>query len=106
MVLGAVDVIAGAWVGRALRARAAVGARRRVLAFSATAWTVTGLLLAVAIPVNKRMWTPSYAVLTAGLSLAALCVVHELVDTGRRARWAQPLRELGMNAIAVFVASQ
>lgn len=106
MILGAVDVIAGAVVGRALRTRATPAARRRVLAASAAAWTVAGLLLALAIPVNKRLWTPSYAVLTAGLAIAALLVVHELTDSGQRARWSQPLHELGINAIAVFVASQ
>jgi predicted acyltransferase len=106
MVLGAVDVLAGAWVGQALLARRSGRARRSVLIASSIAWTATGLALALAIPVNKRLWTPSYAVLTAGLSLAVLCVVHELVDTRWRARWTQPLRELGMNAIAVFVASQ
>ena len=106
MVLGAVNVMAGAFVGQALRRRVTPAARRRALAVSAAAWTAAGLLLAVAVPVNKRLWTPSYAVLTAGIALTALLVVHELTDTGRRARWSQPLRELGTNAIAVFVASQ
>src|SRR5436305_4679646 len=53
MILGAVDVVAGAVVGRALRRRETPAARRRVLAAVAAAGTIAGLLLAVAIPLNK-----------------------------------------------------
>jgi predicted acyltransferase len=55
-------------------------------------------------PINKALWTSSYAVYTAGLSTIALglCVHFEARPW---AKWALPLRIYGVNALLVFVGS-
>ena len=66
---------------------------------------------AVLLPINKNMWTPSYAVFTAGWALLFLSAFHALLDEASPAvtrlarRLCLPLTIYGMNALALFVLS-
>lgn len=65
-----------------------------------------GEVLAVWVPINKQLWTTSFAVFTAGLSAAALAISIWLVDCSPPRRWQRPLEILGMNAIAAYLISR
>jgi predicted acyltransferase len=68
--------------------------------------TIAGVLLGWwLMPINKRLWTPSYTVLTAGLAMLTLGLVFYLTDVKGRRTWAWPFKVYGMNAIAAFVLS-
>lgn len=57
-------------------------------------------------PINKKIWTSSYAVFTAGQAMVALGLLAYAIDVrGRRAWWVRPLEIYGRNALTVFVAS-
>ena len=69
-----------------------------------------GLALdAVLMPINKNLWTPSYAVFMAGWSLIAFAAFHAALDGSepgrRRAARALclPLTQFGRNALVLFV---
>jgi len=76
-----------------------------------TAWLFVGgnlLLFAGAgmdfwLPINKKLWTSSYAVFMAGMAMNCFAVSYWLVDVQGWRRWAKPLAIYGMNAIAVFM---
>ena len=64
------------------------------------------------MPINKNLWTPSYAVFMAGWALLVFGAFHWLLDAApsaslRRAmgRLAQPLVIYGMNALFIFAFS-
>jgi predicted acyltransferase len=64
------------------------------------------------MPINKNLWTPSYAVFMAGWSLIAFAVFHALMDAAssaavrsRARRLALPLTIFGMNALFIFAFS-
>ncbi len=65
----------------------------------------------VLIPINKSLWTPSYALFTAGWSLIFLAAFHAALDEAQPAflNWARriclPLTIYGMNALFLFVFS-
>lgn len=77
----------------------------------------TGLLLAGALglglgaewgnwfPVNKALWTSSYAVLTAGIALLVLAACYWAIEMCDWRRWARPFVVLGENALTVYVLS-
>ena len=68
--------------------------------------TIAGVLLGWwLMPINKRLWTPSYAVFTAGLAMLTLGLIFYLTDVKGRRAWAWPFKVYGMNAIAAFVLS-
>jgi predicted acyltransferase len=56
-------------------------------------------------PINKAIWTSSYAVFTAGLGLLALGLCVLLFDGLSLRRLARPLQIYGVNALTVFVLS-
>lgn len=63
---------------------------------------VLGALWSLALPLNKALWTPSYALWTAGLAALLLAAAHALVD---RRGWPPLGRAFGVNAIAAYVGS-
>ncbi|RLO07601.1 hypothetical protein DYB28_003144, partial [Aphanomyces astaci] len=54
------------------------------------------------IPINKNLWSLSFVLVVAGLASVVLCVLYVLVD---KLEWwhGMPIKETGMNAIALYV---
>lgn len=67
--------------------------------------TAAGLLLDAWIPINKRLWTSSYAVLTGGMALLFLAGCFYLMEMRCWRRWASPFVWYGRNAITAFFFS-
>lgn len=66
-----------------------------------------GELFNLWFPINKKLWTGSYVLLTAGLALMSLALLYWLVDGKRwRGPWTKPFVILGMNAIASYVFAE
>jgi predicted acyltransferase len=104
---GGVTVVLGAWVGRLLATATQGEPVRGRLAAWAAALAGCGALLFLAVPLNKKLWTPSFTLLTAGISAFVLLVLHVMVDGHRTAPvWVRPLLDLGRNALAIFVLLQ
>ena len=104
-------VLAGWLVKEGRSPRAIVSA----LLMWSLAGVLAGLFVAVWLPINKSLWTSSYALFTAGLASATLAVCYWLLDSSSwlldsspTARWravAEPFIALGRNAILLFVLS-
>jgi predicted acyltransferase len=94
-------VLTGQWL-RGARVSAAIARR---LLFSGVAGVVIGLAWGRWFPINKSLWTSSYAVFTAGAALLALAACYWLIEIKRSRWWTGPFRLLGVNALAVFFLS-
>jgi predicted acyltransferase len=105
MVSASLIVLAGGWVGDAVLRAPTAMARAALAARAGLVTTAAGLVLSLAVPLNKRIWTPSYVVLGTGLSCLVLAAF--LWWCGRRLGndALGPLQTLGSNAIAVYVAT-
>ncbi|KSB88367.1 hypothetical protein AS593_02885 [Caulobacter vibrioides] len=97
------NVLIGA-IAAALLARG--GASRFALALLSAVLIAAGLLLDGAMPINKSIWTPSFALLSSGLSMAALFVLDLLAGVKPALKLAAPLTIFGGNAILAFILSQ
>ncbi len=71
-----------------------------------------GLLLLAAgalwqrvLPLNKNLWTSSYALFMSGLAALFLALCLEVIDRRGWKDWARPFEWLGRNPIGAFVAS-
>lgn len=54
-------------------------------------------------PINKKLWTSSYVIFTAGLALVCLAIAYGLVDIKKlRGWWTNLILVFGMNAIAAY----
>jgi predicted acyltransferase len=98
-----VNVLCGVFVAVAWRRRPERAAGW--IAIGGVALLAAGLLLDPLFPLNKRLWTSSFALATSGVSaiLFALC----MAATGRARidRWLAPFRVFGMNAILAYSLS-
>jgi predicted acyltransferase len=94
-------VLAGHWL------RAGHGAARTAAGLAAGGLVAAGLgwLWGLWFPVNKSLWTSSYAVLMAGLAALALAVCYWVTEARGRRAWAAPFALLGVHALALFFLS-
>lgn len=65
-----------------------------------------GLFLGHLIPINKRIWTPSFALLSSGIPTVAFVGLDMLSRSKRGPGLGYPLIVLGGNAILAFILSQ
>lgn len=94
-------IFAGEWL------RLGPPATRRAMGMAAAGvlGVVLGLLWGRVFPINKPLWTSSYAVFTGGAAALLLGAFHWVMEGRGWRGWATPLVIYGKNAIAVFVAS-
>lgn len=98
-------VLAGALTGRWLQGPRDVQAKVVGLFVAANILLVAGLGWGLSFPINKKIWTSSYVLLTAGLALHFLAMCLWLIDLRGRRAWAWPFVVLGSNAITIYVAA-
>jgi predicted acyltransferase len=65
-----------------------------------------GEIWSVWIPINKKLWSGSFTLLMAGLDFMVLAVSLWLVDERGYKKVVKPLLIVGMNSIAVYLASE
>jgi predicted acyltransferase len=66
---------------------------------------VAGLAWGQWFPINKALWTSSYALFTAGAAALGLAACVLIVDAGGLRRWTTPFVVFGTNALALFFLS-
>jgi predicted acyltransferase len=66
---------------------------------------VAGLLIDPVFPINKRIWTSSFALLSSGIGAVLLCLLTLALESRTMRTVATPLRVLGGNAMLAFVLS-
>jgi len=62
-------------------------------------------VLSIWLPINKSLWTSSYAVFTAGVALNLFASCYWLIDVKGYRRWAAPFVVYGTNSIVAYVLS-
>jgi predicted acyltransferase len=96
-------LLAGMW----LRTRRSVSARAAGLAAASLVCLALGYAWAPWFPLNKNLWTSSYALVAAGYSLALLALVFWAVEVkGWRSGWTWVWLVFGSNAIAAYMFSE
>jgi predicted acyltransferase len=95
----------GVEAGRVLRSTADLGERAATLLRLGALWMLAGAVWGWFLPLNKPLWTSSYAVWTAGIAATGLGLCVWAFEQRAWTKWAGPLRIYGQNALLVFVGS-
>jgi predicted acyltransferase len=66
---------------------------------------LAGLIWGLVFPINKNLWTSSFALFSAGLAAQTLAVFHWLVDVRGWRGWARPLVAYGRNPLVAYFLS-
>ena len=64
---------------------------------------VFGAALDAQMPIIKKIWTPSFTLVSAGVSLIAFSLLALIADVLKARAWAYPIRIFGSNATLAFV---
>lgn len=94
-------VLAGTWL-RSPRPAARI---LQGIALSGAALAFTGYLLSPLMPLNKKLYTPTFALWSTGISLLVFAAVYSLIEMARVRRGLAPFLVLGTNAILAFTVS-
>jgi predicted acyltransferase len=89
----------GSWIDATVRGAAG-------LAAGGAAAAIIGLAWARIWPLNKPLWTGSYALFTAGIAALILALCYLLIDVRGFRRWARPLVWLGVNPLAIYFLAE
>ncbi|MEE9161768.1 MAG: DUF5009 domain-containing protein [Candidatus Neomarinimicrobiota bacterium] len=72
-------------------------------------WLIYGVVLVVLgqlahflMPINKQIWSPSYALFMSGLGGLFLAACYWLIDVRGLKKWATPFIMLGLNPLFIF----
>lgn len=95
----------GVEAGRVLVGMRAPLAKVRALLLGGAVLMVIGYGWSFVLPLNKELWTSSYAVWTAGIATLALGLSQWAFDVMGWRRLGHPLQVYGVNALLVFVGS-
>jgi predicted acyltransferase len=95
----------GVLTGHWLRSRTTPATKAIVMLIFGILGLIAGEIWNIWFPINKNLWTSSFAVFTGGFALVFLAILHWLLEIKRwRGAWTIPILVFGMNAIAGFVA--
>ncbi len=98
-------VLFGILVGMLLRSGMGAAEKTAWMFFSGNVLLFLGLAFHAVQPINKNLWTVTFSVLMAGISLLVFACCYWLVDVQGWKRWSKPLVVYGMNAITVYILS-
>lgn len=95
----------GVLAGEILRSRRTLGAKAITLGWAGLVLFIAGILLNPVFPINKRIWTSTFVLLSGGLSLVVFAALFYVVDLKQWKRGVTPLLVFGTNAILAFALS-
>src|ERR1019366_9384503 len=96
-------VLFGIMCGHLLRSRQGAAEKTVWLFVAAHFLLLASQIMNYWLPINKKLWTSTYAVFMAGMSMNIFAICYWLVDVKGFKTWAKPFAIYGMNAITVFV---
>ena len=65
----------------------------------------SGFLLSYGCPLNKKVWSPTYVLVTCGLASTLLALLIWLIDVKGYRRWSKFFEVFGVNPLFLFVLS-
>jgi predicted acyltransferase len=101
-----VNVIGGYFAGRYLRQNGATSRTLGVLAVAGIALSVLALCWAPLLPINKKLWTGSYVLLSTGTALIVLAALAWIIELRGARSWTYFFEVFGKNTLFIYMLSQ
>jgi len=101
-----VNVIAGYFIGKYIQEKGKNYEMLSKLFLTAVGFLFLGYCWSLTFPVNKKIWTSSYVLVTVGLAIVVLSVlINTLEFKNKRGAWSSFFNVFGKNALFIFVLS-
>lgn len=106
VIAGIAHALLGVVCGKALLSGKDTTEKVMKLLLVAVSISLAGWLLSFGLPLNKRVWSPSYALLTCGMAASLLGIFTFVIDMKGHDKWCEVFKWFGMNALGVYVISE
>lgn len=101
----AATVMLGAFCGSWLRSGRSKKQKAMGLAIAGILCMLLGWGWGFLFPIIKHLWTSSFVLYSGGMCILLLALFYSVIDVWGLRKWAFPFKVIGMNAIAVYMAS-
>jgi predicted acyltransferase len=110
-VLSTIPAIAtsllGVMTGEWLRSKVSSLKKAAWMVIAGIAGLCAGEIFNMWFPINKKLWTSSFVLFTAGFALVILALFYWLIDIKKlRGPWTMPALVFGMNSIVAYVFAE
>ncbi|MBV8898144.1 MAG: hypothetical protein JO051_16635, partial [Acidobacteriaceae bacterium] len=99
----AANTIFGMMAGRLLVSELPTRQKINTLLLAGAAAIALGFALSPFIPLNKKIWTASFALYSTGMTLLALLLFYWICDLRNKHSWARLFVIVGSNSIFIYV---
>ena len=99
-------VLLGFYCGMMIKKRETVEQKVIALFVVGTIGVIGGYLLSYGLPLNKRIWSPSYVLMTCGLASLLQALLMYVIDIQKKSGWTTFFHVFGVNALALYVSSE
>ena len=99
-------VLLGFYCGMLIRKRETVEQKVIALFVVGAVCVIGGYLLSYGLPLNKRIWSPSYVLMTCGLASLLQALLMYVIDIQKKSGWTTFFHVFGVNALALYVSSE
>lgn len=100
--------IIGFMCGKLLRSNIGIRGKIKRMSLVGIILTVSGLILSLWLPLNKRIWSPSFVLVTTGLAEMSLAALTFIIDEKKHSGFAafRFFKVFGMNALFIYALSE
>lgn len=99
-------VLLGFYCGKLIRQKDTIEQKVIALFVVGTVLVIGGYLLSYGLPLNKRVWSPSYVMMTCGLASLLQAFLMYVIDIQQKKNWTTFFHVFGVNALALYVSSE
>ena len=71
-----------------------------------TILTFAGFLLSYGCPINKKVWSPTFVIITCGLASSFLALLIWIIDMKGYQNWCAFFRSFGVNPLFIYVFAE
>lgn len=96
-------VLIGFWCGEKLMSTKDNYQRITDLFITGTILTFTGFLLSYGLPINKKIWSPTFVLTTCGLAASFLGLLIWIIDIKGYKSWCKFFEAFGINPLFMYV---
>ena len=96
-------VLLGFCIGRWMMLATTVSEKLERLFIIGSILTFSGFLLAYGCPINKKVWSPTYVLVTCGLGATFLALLIWIIDVKGYKRWSRFFESFGVNPLFIYV---
>jgi predicted acyltransferase len=99
------SVLIGVLAGELLLSARSIRAKCLALYAYGAGLLILGLIWSIWLPIIKLLWTSSFVLVAGGISCLMMATFYLIIDVLGYRKWAFPFSVIGMNALAVYMAT-